>query len=67
SAGTVKGAGSFCIRWALGQCGHLRMDTHGDNYVMQNMLKKLGFTYCGIIYVEQDNDPRLAFEIIEDK
>jgi hypothetical protein len=67
SAGTVKGAGSFCIRWALGQCGHLRIDTHGDNYVMQNMLKKLGFTYCGIIYVEQDNDPRLAFEIIEDK
>ena len=26
------------------------------------MLKKLGFVHCGTIYVEEDNDPRLAFE-----
>lgn len=64
SAHTVKGAGSFCIKWAISQCGHLRMDTHGDNWVMQTCLKKLGFTYCGIIYVTTDNDPRLAYEII---
>jgi hypothetical protein len=62
SSGKYKGAGSFCIRWACEKSGHLRMDTHGDNYVMQNCLKKLGFTYCGIIYVEQDTDPRLAYE-----
>ena len=62
SDGTVKGAGSFCINWAYEQCGHLRMDTHGDNTVMQNLLKKLGFVYCGIIHVEEDDDPRLAFE-----
>jgi len=62
SSGKFKGAGSFCIRWACEKSGHLRMDTHGDNYVMQNCLKKLGFTYCGIIYVEQDTDPRLAYE-----
>jgi len=61
---TVKGAGAFCINWAFSQCGHLRMDTHGDNYVMQNLLKKLGFEYCGIIYVTEDNDPRLAYERI---
>ena len=58
----AKGAGSFCINWAFRQCGHLRIDTHGDNRVMQNLLKKLGFTYCGVIYVEEDNDPRVAFE-----
>ena len=62
SAGTVKGAGSSCIQWAFEQCGHLRMDTHEDNKVMQNLLKKNGFQYCGIIYVREDNDPRLAFE-----
>ena len=60
--GAVKGIGSFCIGWAFRQCGHLRIDTHGDNYVMQNLLKKLGFTYCGIIYVTEDRDPRMAYE-----
>jgi len=58
----TKGAGSYCINWAFHQCGHLRMDTHGDNVVMQNLLKKLGFQYCGVIHVAEDNDPRLAFE-----
>ncbi len=60
--GSQKGIGEFCIRWAYRQCGHLRMDTHGDNTVMQNLLKKLGFVHCGTIYVKEDNDPRLAFE-----
>ncbi len=62
--GSVKGIGSFCVNWAFEQCGHLRIDTHGDNIVMQNMLKKLGFTRCGTIYVYEDNYPRLAFEKI---
>ena len=64
SDGSEKGIGSFCIKWALNQCGHLRIDTHGDNKVMQNMLKKLGFTHCGTIYVYEDNDPRLAYDKI---
>ena len=64
SDGSEKGIGSFCIRWALEQCRHLRIDTHGDNKVMQNMLKKLGFVHCGTIYVEEDNYPRMAFEKI---
>lgn len=57
-----KGAGRFCLEWAFAQCGHLRMDTHGDNRPMQSLLKKLGFQYRGVIYVVEDNDPRLAFE-----
>ena len=60
--GSEKGIGAFCIDWAFEQCGHLRIDTHGDNVVMQNLLKKLGFVHCGTIYVEQDIYPRLAFE-----
>ena len=46
------------------QCGHLRMDTHGDNYVMQNLLKKSGFVHCGTVYVEEDDHPRMAYEKI---
>ena len=60
--GSQKGTGSFCLNWAFEQSGHLRIDTHGDNLVMQNMLKKLGFEYRGIVHVEEDDDPRLAYE-----
>lgn len=59
-----KGAGKFCIRWAYEQCKHLRIDTHGDNRVMQNVLEQLGFAYCGVIHITEDNDPRLAYEKI---
>lgn len=57
-----RGAGRFCIQWAFDQCGHLRMDTHADNRVMQKVLEGLGFRYCGIIHVAEDTDPRMAFE-----
>ena len=57
-----SGAGKYCIRWAFDQCGHLRIDTHGDNKVMQKVLEGLGFRYCGIIHVTEDRDPRLAYE-----
>lgn len=60
--GSVKGTGTFCLDWAYRQCGHLRIDTHGDNKIMQNLLEKMGFTYCGIVYVEEDSNPRLAYE-----
>ncbi len=65
--GSEKGIGAFCINWAYEQCGHLRIDTHGENTVMQNLVKKLGFVHCGTIYVEEDNYPRLAFEKISKK
>ncbi len=58
-----KGIGAFCLNWAYTQCGHLRNDTHGDNRVMQGLLTKLGFIRCGTIRVEQDDDPRLAYEL----
>lgn len=64
SDGSVKGVGAFCIDWAFRQCGHLRIDTHGDNIVMQNLLAKLGFARRGTIYVEEDEFPRIAYEKI---
>jgi len=60
--GSERGIGEYCIRWAYGQCGHLRIDTHGDNIVMQRLARKLGFVHCGTIHVEEDEYPRLAFE-----
>lgn len=41
----------------------MRIDTHEDNLGMQNLLKKLGYKYCGVIYLE-DGNKRLAFEKI---
>ena len=60
--GSVPGIGTFCLNWAFEQCGHLKIDTHTDNVVMQNLLKKLGFTYRGIIHVVEDHYPRFAYE-----
>ena len=60
--GSRKGIGTFCINWAFEQCGHLRMDTHTDNTVMQNLLTKLGFEKRGIIHVVEDDYPRFAYE-----
>ena len=66
SDGSQKGVGSFCIRWAFAQCGHLRMDTHGDNIVMQRLLDKLGFVRCGTVHVVEDHFPRMAYEKLPD-
>lgn len=62
SSGDVKGVGRFVMDWAYCQCPHLRVDTHADNTVMQNLLLSCGFKRCGIIYVQEDTDPRIAFE-----
>ena len=60
--GTERSVGTFCLNWAYARCGHLRIDTHGDNTVMQRLLEKLGFVHCGTIHVEEDDYPRLAYE-----
>ena len=39
----------------------MRIDTHEENLGMQGLLIKLGYHYCGVIYLE-NNDKRLAFE-----
>jgi len=51
------------VEFASGQIDYLRIDTHADNYVMQNALEKLGFSKCGIIYVE-DGSPRIAYDAV---
>ena len=39
----------------------MRIDTHEDNLGMQALLKKLGYVFCGVIYLD-NSDKRLAFE-----
>ena len=64
SSGEFKGTGTHMMEWAYSQHPNVRVDTHEDNYVMQNMVKKLGYTYCGIIRLE-NGDPRLAYQKCE--
>ncbi|MDD3809062.1 MAG: GNAT family N-acetyltransferase [Erysipelotrichaceae bacterium] len=40
----------------------IKMDTHKDNISMQHFLKKYGFKYCGVIYLN-NNEPRLAYQL----
>lgn len=59
----TPGVGTFCMRWALGKSGYLRVDTHAANCPMQRVAAKLGMRRCGIIYVREDNEPRIAFDV----
>lgn len=49
------------IDWCAAVDANLRIDTHSDNVIMRHLLPRLGFTYCGIIYLA-DGDERLAFQ-----
>ena len=61
SSGEFKDTGTVMMEWAFAQYPNVRIDTHEDNYVMQNMLNKLGYSYCGIIHIA-NGDPRLAYQ-----
>lgn len=43
---------------------NLRIDTHHDNTIMQHVLLKHGFSYCGIIYLA-NGDERLTYQKIQ--
>lgn len=60
--GSVKGVARFCLDWAYGQCGHLRVDTTAENKLMIKILQEAGFVRCGVIRVARDGSARLAFE-----
>ncbi len=62
TSGEEKGVGTFCLDWAFQRCGNLRIDTHPDNKVMQDLLDRCGFSRRGIIYVLEDHYPRFAYE-----
>ena len=57
----VHGIFSTIINYAASRFAHLRIDTHRDNRIMRHLIEKHGFTYCGIIWLE-DGTERLAYE-----
>lgn len=63
SDGSHSGIADLCLNWCFTQTSNLRVDTHQDNKVLQHILLKHGFKYCGIIYV-RNHSPRLAYQKI---
>lgn len=61
SDGTCPGFFARCLAFCRERTDHLRIDTHRDNRVVQYLVEKHGFVYCGIIYLA-DGNPRMAYE-----
>lgn len=62
-AGDQKAHGIFtsAMEYCKNFADNIRIDTHEDNKVMQNVLAKHGFLRCGIIYLK-NGDPRIAYQ-----
>lgn len=61
--GSTKGILKACVEFGAAMIRNIRIDTHHDNVVMQNAIRKCGFEECGVIYV-QDGTPRIAYQKI---
>ena len=51
------------IAWCAEREDNLRIDTHRDNAIMQRLIGRHGFKYCGVIYLAS-GDERLAYQRI---
>lgn len=61
-----KGVGSHLFReiekmTLARQISDIRIDTHEDNLPMQQLIRKSGYNYCGVIYLA-DGSKRIAFQ-----
>ncbi len=61
SGGETKGIMHIAMAFALKRYHTIRIDTHRDNHVMQNAIRKEGFIYCGIIHCWNGSE-RLAYQ-----
>ena len=69
SSGTAKGVLKAAVDYALQFSKSIKIDTHENNYIMQNALLRLGFKFCGTIYVFapwEGKSPRMAYHLISD-
>lgn len=64
SSGELKGVFAVAMRYALKHYSSIRIDTHRDNRVMQQIIERHGFKYCGIIHC-WNGDERLAYQFVE--
>ncbi|MGM9713584.1 MAG: GNAT family N-acetyltransferase [Prevotella sp.] len=60
SSGEVSGIFHIVMQFALKTYDTIRLDTHRDNRVMQNAVRREGFRYCGIIHC-WSGEERLAY------
>ena len=65
SNGEAKGVFKEILIYASEHYSNIRIDTHHDNKIMQRLLEKNGFVYCGIIFLT-NGSPRLAYQRIKD-
>lgn len=57
----ARGIFNAIIEFCAAHEPNLRIDTHRDNLIMQHLIQKHGFTYCGIIRLASGDD-RLAYQ-----
>ena len=61
SSGKERGIFRQCLQYCESKVANIRIDTHRDNKIMQHLIQKNGFDWCGIIYVN-DGSERLAYQ-----
>jgi RimJ/RimL family protein N-acetyltransferase len=49
------------LNFCFNMTDNIRIDTHRDNHIMQHLMEKHGFRYCGIIYLA-NGDELLAYQ-----
>lgn len=64
SNGEAKGVFKEILIYASEHYSNIRIDTHHDNKIMQRLLEKNEFVYCGIIFLT-NGSPRLAYQRIK--
>ncbi len=57
----AHGVFNALMDWSFRMDPNIRVDTHRDNGIMQHCIDAYGFTYCGIILLE-NGDERLAYQ-----
>lgn len=61
--GSARGIMPLIFAWASSCCDHLRIDTHADNATMLRCIDRAGFSFRGIVTMD-DGTPRRAFQRI---
>ena len=61
----IHGVFATMMRYLERITDNIRIDTHKDNKIMQGLLERHGFSYCGIIYL-LNGAPRLAYQRLRD-
>lgn len=52
------------LDFCFSKISNIRVDTHKDNLPMRHLMKKNGFSYCGVIHLANERGERLAYQKI---